>query len=107
MLGVVDGEKENTGIFSKELLVPYAGRWHIYLPANGRINVAGLSKSCIEKVALAIDTIVRKDMLVLSKEACAVVQHVRLLQLLLYKQCRGNVTVAIRCNYALRCRDDR
>ena len=36
--------------------------YHIYLPANGRINIAGLNKSCTKQVALAIDAVVRKDL---------------------------------------------
>jgi aspartate aminotransferase, cytoplasmic len=34
--------------------------FHIYLPTNGRINIAGLNDSCIERVASAIDTVVRE-----------------------------------------------
>lgn len=34
---------------------------HIHLPVNGRINVAGFNESCAEKVALAIDAVVRED----------------------------------------------
>jgi aspartate aminotransferase len=43
-------------------------RYHIYLPTNGRINIAGLNDSCVERVALAIGTVVRGDMPLLNEE---------------------------------------
>jgi aspartate aminotransferase len=47
-------------------------QYHIYLPTNGRISIAGLNDSCVERVALAIDTVVRDDVHLLSEE-----RHVR------------------------------
>ena len=35
-------------------------RFHIYLPATGRINIAGLSPSTIDTVAHALDIVVRE-----------------------------------------------
>lgn len=43
-------------------------RYHIYLPTNGRINIAGLNDSNVESVALAINTVVQDEMPLLSEE---------------------------------------
>jgi aspartate aminotransferase, cytoplasmic len=33
---------------------------HIYLPKNGRINIAGLSEGNIERFATAVDAVIRR-----------------------------------------------
>ncbi|KAL6798258.1 aspartate aminotransferase [Trichoderma sp. SZMC 28012] len=55
---------EECGLFSFLKLSPrqcsvLIQQFHIYLPPNGRINISGLNKSNIERVARAIDYVVR------------------------------------------------
>lgn len=47
---------------SEEQVEMLISQHHIYLPANGRINVAGLNDSNIQTVARAIDSVIRKDL---------------------------------------------
>ncbi|QYT05326.1 Aspartate transaminase [Trichoderma simmonsii] len=55
---------EECGLFSFLKLSPrqcsvLIQEFHIYLPPNGRINISGLNKSNVERVARAIDYVVR------------------------------------------------
>ncbi|KAJ4327415.1 hypothetical protein N0V84_002187 [Fusarium piperis] len=57
---------KETGLFSYLSLSPaqcntLIDRHHIYLPSSGRINISGLNKENIERVAKAIDQVVRGD----------------------------------------------
>ncbi|RSM12546.1 hypothetical protein CEP52_002337 [Fusarium oligoseptatum] len=57
---------KETGLFSYLDLTPaqcktLIDRHHIYLPSSGRINISGLNKEKIERVATAIDQVVRRD----------------------------------------------
>ncbi|KAI8654213.1 hypothetical protein LRP88_01757 [Fusarium phalaenopsidis] len=57
---------KETGLFSYLDLTPtqcktLVDRHHIYLPSSGRINISGLNKENIERVAKAIDQVVSGD----------------------------------------------
>ncbi|KAJ3538061.1 hypothetical protein NM208_g6071 [Fusarium decemcellulare] len=57
---------QETGLFSYLPLAPHQcktliDRHHIYLPSNGRINISGLNQGNIERVAKAIDQVVRAE----------------------------------------------